>query len=65
MWLAIPRGPFSLKTVELCGAKCEVFHTPSIRSPDRQRTLLNVVYQHRPNLAELIARLISYHSDGS
>lgn len=61
-WRAIPRGPFALKTVELCGVDAFLFHTPSYRSPDPRRTIFTTLYQHRPRLADALVRCVGYHT---
>jgi len=61
VWAFVPRGPFSLKTVTLCGWETTVFYTPSYRSPDARRSVLTTLYQMRPRLADWIARQLQYH----
>jgi len=61
VWSYLPRGPFDLKTVELCGSETYVFHAPSRRSPDVRRTILSTLHQHRPRLADRIADMLNYH----
>ncbi len=62
-WRVIPRGPYSLKTIELCGVETFVFFTPSYRSPDLRRTVLSALHQHRPRFADALVRFIGYHGD--
>ncbi|HUN80328.1 MAG TPA: class I SAM-dependent methyltransferase [Phycisphaerae bacterium] len=61
-WEFIPRGPVSLKTVDLCGSETFVFHIPSRKSPDPMRTVLSVLHQHMPGWAEVASRLVGYHA---
>ncbi len=61
-WRFIPRGPTSLKTLDLCGWKTRVFHVPSYRSPDPLRTTLTMLYQHAPRLSDRVSRLVRYHA---
>ncbi|MCZ6816321.1 MAG: class I SAM-dependent methyltransferase [Planctomycetota bacterium] len=60
-WAAIPRGPFSVKTIEFCGVDTVLFHTPSHRSPDLRRSILSIVHQHRPRFADALGRVLRYH----
>lgn len=60
-WAAIPRGPFSVKTIEFCGVETVLFHVPSYRSPDFRRAVLSMVHQHRPRFAETLGRMLRYH----
>jgi len=60
-WSYLPRGPFSLKTVAFHDFETHVFHAPSRRSPDVQRTLLTTLHQHKPRLADRLASMLNYH----
>lgn len=61
-WTYLPRGPFSLKTVAFHDFETYVFHAPSRRSPDVQRTLLTTLHQHQPRLADRLAYMLNYHN---
>lgn len=61
-WICLPRGPFSLKTVAFHDFETYVFHAPSRRSPDVQRTLLTTLHQHKPRLADRLANMLNYHA---
>jgi len=61
-WRFVPRGPTSLKTLDLCGWKTRVFHVPSYRSPDPLRATLTMLYQHAPRLSDRVSRLVRYHA---
>ena len=60
-WQHVPRGPYALKTVRFCETETFVFHVRSYRSPDLRRSLLAMLYYHRPLLADRLARLLRYH----
>lgn len=60
-WRAMPRGPFDVKTIELCGVETRLFHAPSVRSPDLQRSILTLIHQHHPRWADVIARWTRFH----
>ncbi len=60
-WRAMPRGPFDVKTIELCGVETRLFHAPSVRSPDLPRSILTLIHQHHPRWADAMARWTRFH----
>jgi hypothetical protein len=59
-WGNIPRGPLTRKTLPFCGFEVDVLYAPARRNPDWVRNLLAGVHQHRPVLAERLARWTGY-----